>query len=385
MEALGEAAGSRLSLDYFVAPSPHGILPFPYGELTLLRLPGMPFTSGPGGSLRWLFPSRRPSGLSFQLEPGSTLQEAPPGGRRRAGLTATGPGTESAERFSRQLVPGEVPAQELASRLSGALQRFDYTLENPSGSASNPLQHFLEVSRAGHCEYFASALALMLRYRDIPARVVNGYRLGPWIPEGGYWLVTQNEAHSWVEYYDEPARLWRVADPTPAAPPTGLAAGTFWAAYQRWTDALRFRWDRHVVRFSEEDQLEGLEWFQSRVSELPRWRPGRSAWVPAVLVASAGLALWAIRRYQPRREPSQGGLKPLLPLLRATGRPLQPGSGETARQWLLRLAHLFPVRAEALRRVAEEVDAVAYGGQDGRQLKAMARKEAKTLRRLRRS
>jgi transglutaminase-like putative cysteine protease len=377
----------QMSLEYFVAPSPHGILPFPYGRLALLAPQGMPITQGPGGSLRWLYPSRRPIPLRFLLEPATTLAEAAPKGRRRALLTATGQGTESAERYCRRLIPGELPAVELANRLVESLRTFRYTLDNPSGNATNPLQNFLEISRAGHCEYFASALALMLRYRGIPARVVNGYRLGPWIAEGGYWLVTQNEAHSWVEFYDAGTSAWRVADPTPAAPATGLEAGTLWASLQRWTDAMRFRWDRHIVRFSDEDQLAGLEWIQSQFSGLPNRLPARAPWISALIIALTSLLVWGARRFRPhgRSKPSEAEheLKPLRPLLQATSSLLQPGSGETARQWLLRLSYLVPERADALTQVADEADAVAYGGGEPERLKTLVKTEAKTWRRSR--
>ncbi|HWQ09602.1 MAG TPA: DUF3488 and transglutaminase-like domain-containing protein, partial [Holophaga sp.] len=275
------SSGGALTLDYFVAPSPSGVIPFPYGRLAIDPPEGMPLRPGPGGSLRWRYPTRRPMPLRFALEPSSLPSEPAPVGARRALLVARGQGTESADVYSRTVVPGEVPARELAERLTRSLHAFHYTLLNPSGGARNPLQDFLERTRAGHCEYFASALALMLRYRGVPARVVNGYRLGPWIAEGGYWIVTQNEAHSWVEYYDEADGTWRVADPTPAAPPGGLAADTFWAAFQRWTDAVRFRWDRHVVRFSDQDQLAGFTWAQARLLALPEWRPDRRTWLAA--------------------------------------------------------------------------------------------------------
>lgn len=388
-DALAGMSSQQSPLEYFVAPSPHGILPFPYGRLALLQPQGMPIVGGPGGSLRWLYPSRRALPLRFLLEPPTALPEAPPRGWRWALLTATGKGTESADRYSRSLFPGELTARELAKRLSESLRTFKYTLDNPSGNAANPLQHFLEISRAGHCEYFASALALMLRYRGIPARVVNGYRLGPWIAEGGYWLVTQNEAHSWVEFYDLETKAWRVADPTPAAPARGLEAGTLWAAFQRWTDALRFRWDRHIVRFSGEDQVAGLDWLQSRVSELPNWRPGRIPLSSAFLVALVSLLVWRFRpwwqRYARSKLPkSVHGLTPLKPLLRAAGRPFQPTPSETARQWILRLARRKPERAEALTQVAKAADAVAYGGEEARHLKSLVKTEAKAWRKSRR-
>lgn len=388
--ALTGASTDRIALEYFVAPSPSGILPFPYGRLWLVPPEGMPVQDGQGGSLRWMYPSRRPIPLRFMLEPAATLAEPPLTGRRRALLTDTSEGTESAERYGRRVVPGEASAREAAERLTTSLRTFQYTLANPSGGAANPLQDFLERSRAGHCEYFASALALMLRYRGIPARVVNGYRLGPWISEGGYWLVTQNEAHSWVEYYDDAALAWRVADATPAAPPAGLEIGTFWAAFQRWTDAIRFRWDRHVVRFSDQDQLAGVEWVHARLAGLPDWRPGRRTMFSALLLGLAGLVAWAAWRSRPllarakRKEPERG-LKALKPLLRAAGRSFRPSSGETARRWLLRLSWRVPEQAAALARLADEVDAVAYGGGDPRRLKGMVKAEARLWRRVVRS
>ena len=342
---------------------------------------------GPGGSLRWRYPSRRTLPLQLGLEPRDGPNEPAPAGQRRVLLTDTGEGTESADRYSRTEVPGELPPQALAERLTASLRTFRYTLSNPSGGARNPLQDFLERTRAGHCEYFASALALMLRYRNIPARVVNGYRLGPWIAEGGYWLVTQNEAHSWVEYYDTTAGAWRVADPTPPAPPGALGVDTFWAAFQRWTDALRFRWDRHVVRFSDQDQVAGVSWLRTKLAELPAWRPGRELLNPALWAAGIGLAAWAAWRFRPwpkagspRRQVQ--GLRQLKPLLRAVGPRFQPGTSETARQWLLRLSFRVPERAGFLARVADEADAVAYGDGNPHRLKALARLEAKAWRKI---
>jgi hypothetical protein len=378
------ATPGQLQLDCFVAPSPQGILPLPYGRLGLAPPPGMPLRSGFGGTVRWMYPSRRPLPLRILADPAFPITERPPGGKRWSLLTQTGVGTESADRWARQRVPVELPPQELADRLTHTLQTFRYTLDNPSGKAANPLQDFLEHSHSGHCEYFASALALMLRYRGIPARVVNGYRLGPWIGEGGYWLVTQNEAHSWVEYFDAGTRSWHVADPTPPAPPDLLGAATLWAFFERWTDALRFRWDRNVVRFSGEDQLAGLEWMRSRVATLPDWRPSRSEAFALALASALGgaLLLWRRTRRSGRFKGSLAisayALVPLKPLLRVAGRRnLPPASGETLRHWLGRLSTQLPERSAALAAIAAEADAVAYGDRGAGPLKALVKAETK--------
>jgi transglutaminase-like putative cysteine protease len=376
----------RLGLDLFIAPNPEGIIPLPYGRVGLLPLQGMPAVAGPGGGLRWLYPTRRPLSLRLVLEPSGPLPARPPGGRRLALLTDTGTGTESADRWSRREVPGDLPPVPLAEQLTRRLRAFAYTLDNPSGSAPNPLQDFLERTHAGHCEYFASALALMLRYRGIPARVVNGYRLGPWIPEGGYWLVTQNEAHSWVEYYDGATQAWQVADPTPPAPPAGLDARTLMASFQRWTDALRFRWDRYVVRFSDQDQLAGLERVQGWAARLPDWRPDRGQAAGLLVVIVSASALWLLLRRRPsgpapRRDPLAGGAIPALrPLLRAAGRDHGPRAGETVRQWLGRLAAACPDRASVLERIAGEAESAAYGRGGASRLNSLVKAEARVLR-----
>jgi protein-glutamine gamma-glutamyltransferase len=370
-------------VEAFLSPSPLGVIPLPYGIAGLSGADPMYLGTGPGGSLRLNFPSRQVTPLPMSL--GEVRRAAPLlretlTARRRTLLTYPGEGAAYLERWSRREVPGEVSPQDLAERLVARLRTFTYTLDNPSAGAPDPLRDFLERSRAGHCEYFASALALMLRQRDVPARVVNGYRLGAWIAEGGYYLVTQNEAHSWVEYHDRGAGGWRVADPTPPAPPGLLQGGGLLAALQRWTDATRFRWDRYVVRFSDADQVAGLEWFRSRAESvtLPRLGAGFTRRGPALgtlLVLLLPVAGWLWRR--PRVLP--GHLPQLIPLLRATAHT-PPRRHDTVRTWLLRLARLRPERRQALEHLAEVAEAAAYGGEGPARLGPLVAQERRAWR-----
>jgi protein-glutamine gamma-glutamyltransferase len=373
----GTASARGLDLDLFLGPSPLGVVPLPYGRTALDPPQGMPLRLGDGASLRLLYPTPRMIPIHLRCQDEALDREPVPEGRRLARLLETGLGTESALRWSLQAAPGRLPPPVLAGRLAAALRRFRYTSDNPSGRAENPLEDFLERSRAGHCEYFASSLALMLRHRGVPARVANGYRLGPWIGEGSYWLVTQNEAHSWVEYYDPTAGGWRAVDPTPASPAPPLGGQGTWATLMRWSDSLSFRWDRYVVRFSDEDQLAGLDWLQAKAIALPRWRPDRRQ-VTAAVLAAILLVLFRFRRlplpWTPRRGPQ--GIPQLRPLLRRTRREAPVREGETARVWLLRLADLRPDRAEALSALARETDAVAYGGREAIRLATLAREES---------
>ena len=85
----------------------------------------------------------------------------------------------------------------------------------------DPVEDFLVNRKEGHCEYFASALALLLRSIDIPARMVNGFKGGDWNDLAEVMNVRQKHAHSWVEAYRRrptarDAPIWMTLDPTPA-------------------------------------------------------------------------------------------------------------------------------------------------------------------------
>lgn len=379
--------GGALSAEAFVSPSPMPVIPLPYGRATLVPPEGERLRAGPGASVRWWFPMRRILPLKLSVQPQEGEPERPPAGTRRALLTRAGADTDSALRWSLATAPEDLPPSQLAAKLSGALRTFRYTLDNPSGGAADPLADFLERTRAGHCEYFASALAAMLRRRGVPARVVNGYRLGTWIAGGGYYLVTRNEAHSWVEYYDPDQRAWRVEDPTPAAPASALGAGSFLSALARLADSARFAWDRNVVRFSDEDQMAGLEWLQAKVGGLAPDRlrePLRTGLAIAAEVGALAALAWASRALLPRAAGgpgSPGRLPQLRPLLRAAGSQRRPAPGETARVWLTRLGTLRPDRSAPLEALARAADAVAYGGGEASDLARLAREEAKAWRR----
>lgn len=75
---------------------------------------------------------------------------------------------------------------------------------------------FLFDLQRGYCDYFASAMALMLRSQDVPARIVSGYAGGQFNAEKGIYEVRQNVAHTWVEAYF-PGYGWQRFEPTPAS------------------------------------------------------------------------------------------------------------------------------------------------------------------------
>ncbi len=84
---------------------------------------------------------------------------------------------------------------------------FGYTLELPKTEPDDPLAFFLFHRKKGHCEYFASAMAVMLRVLHIPSRVITGFQSGVYNPISGSQLIRTSDAHSWVEAW-LPDRGW---------------------------------------------------------------------------------------------------------------------------------------------------------------------------------
>jgi hypothetical protein len=349
-----------LQAEFLFTSSAQGILTLP-PRLVKLEPAGAPIISGAGASLRWRFPRSRTIPLTVTWMAGLTyLQEPVLSVRRLELLTRLDSSHEAARRASFRFAPDILTAPGLVHSLEASLRRFRYTLDNPSGKALNPLEDFLERTQAGHCEYFASAMALMLRARGVPARVVNGYRLGPWIPEGGYFRVSQNEAHSWVEYWHE--GRWATSDPTPQGAVAAISQTQGLKTLERWVDAIRYRWDRYVVRFSDQDQLAGFSWLQGQFQSWEwRWKAPSKAAQGALALAVLAWLFWRSRsRWRPAHE-GPGQIRALRALLRHTRKSVPIGPGDTARSWLLRLAALRPERQEALQQLADAIEAQTYG------------------------
>jgi transglutaminase-like putative cysteine protease len=106
---------------------------------------------------------------------------------------------------------------------------FRYTDTPPASSAAAPLVDFVTRTRAGYCQHFAGAMALMLRYLGVPARVAVGFSSGMYDAKSGVWRVTDHDAHAWVEVWFR-GYGWLPFDPTPAARPGRGQLGAPYAA-----------------------------------------------------------------------------------------------------------------------------------------------------------
>jgi hypothetical protein len=114
--------------------------------------------------------------------------------------------------------------------------RFEYALyQGPRPDGASALAHFLTVSRAGHCEFFATAGVLLLRSAGIPARYAVGF--SPEAGGDGAWLARGRDAHAWCLAWIDGA--WRDVDLTPGTWRGAEAAARPWweGARDAWSDA----------------------------------------------------------------------------------------------------------------------------------------------------
>jgi hypothetical protein len=127
---------------------------------------------------------------------------------------------------------------------------FVYTLQLPRTVPQDPLATFLFERKQGHCEYFASSMAVMLRALGIPSRVVNGFRTGEFNDVTSQYVVRASNAHSWVEAYF-PNYGWAAFDPTPGS---FIPTRTGWSRVSLYVDAMSSFWREWIVDYDASHQ-----------------------------------------------------------------------------------------------------------------------------------
>jgi transglutaminase-like putative cysteine protease len=130
---------------------------------------------------------------------------------------------------------------------------YQYSLDLKAGGP-DPLADFLFHVRSGHCEYFSTAMVVMLRTRGIAARVVNGFLPGEYNEASGAYTVRQSDAHSWVEVYFPRTNSWVTFDPTPPAGRTARVRTGLAAQLSKYTEALELMWFQYVVGYDKQEQ-----------------------------------------------------------------------------------------------------------------------------------
>jgi len=133
--------------------------------------------------------------------------------------------------------------------------QFGYTLDLKAGG-EEPLADFLFNVREGHCEYFATAMTMMLRTQGIAARVVNGFQRGEYNETADMFVVKQRDAHSWVEVYFPKEKVWITFDPTPAVGQNISENADFgmMGVARKYLDALEALWIQYFVSYDNQEQ-----------------------------------------------------------------------------------------------------------------------------------
>lgn len=252
----------------------------------------------------------------------------------------------------RQQLPATASDEVVARACSEWLQQHRrYELPGRPGFARN-LGEFLVGSGAGHCEYFATALALLLRVQGIPCRLVGGYLVHEWDPEGKVMLARARHAHAWVEVL-RPDGSWFTLDATPEADlMAGPAAASFWHSF---TEHLTQMWNQ-VVGF---DSRRRTEWLQD-LANVPAAVGHRLLAHPFATLLGLALACAALLTYhRHRRRQTAPAIVQLERAVRAAGLSLQ--DGETPRELLARASGIDAMRLADLQAAALHHESSRYG------------------------
>ena len=264
------------------------------------------------GSLRM---KRRPP-EGFQYEAYSLLEDPPEtaaspwpvpvldGETRHLTLELPAPLDARIAPLAREWTAGAATDLERARVVERRLRTsFGYTLELPRQEPADPLAYFLFTRRKGHCEYFASAMTVMLRTLGIPARLATGFQSGVYNPITDLWLVRASDAHSWVEAWI-PGHGWSTFDPTPPDPSLhgfslaarmGLyldAADTFWKEWVVSYDPMRQ--GTLAERVERGARRLGIGWFDT-LNGAEDWDLHAARWLRRSaprLALALGLAAW---------------------------------------------------------------------------------------------
>ena len=149
-------------------------------------------------------------------------------------------------------------------------QNFKYSLDT-RGEGEDPLADFMFRARAGHCEYYSTAMAVMLRSVGVAARVVNGFQMGEYNDAADVFTVRQSDAHSWVEAYFPETDAWVTFDPTPSADrPFGANGAGPRGALAKYAEALEMFWIQYVADYDKQQQQQLATTLRDRLGEYQR-------------------------------------------------------------------------------------------------------------------
>jgi len=175
----------------------------------------------------------------------------------------------------------EQTSEQTLEKLNQTLRGWTYDLQAPI-DAKQPIVSFLKNQR-GHCELYATTLALAARTLGLPSRIVNGYFGGEWNQAGEFLIVRQQHAHSWVEVWMN--GQWQHFDPTPNS--RWQLTGVRFPAWDELWETVKLNWYRYVLSFQNDDR-------EALVKQLINWLKTSLIWL--VAGTSSVLAIMILMR-----------------------------------------------------------------------------------------
>ena len=173
------------------------------------------------------------------------------------------------DELAEEVARGALTPIDIARRIEQHMRTsYDYSLDLSQIGDVDPLADFLFDVKAGHCEFFATSMVMLLRARRIPARLVNGFQMGEYSELSDSFTVRQSDAHSWVEMYFSNFG-WVPFDPTPPAGLSNYDSG-FVAQLRRYFEGIEMFWQERIVGFGHGEQLAMLASFQQNLSNFER-------------------------------------------------------------------------------------------------------------------
>jgi transglutaminase-like putative cysteine protease len=158
---------------------------------------------------------------------------------------------------AQHIFPIDASNEEIARRIEHHLRtNFQYTLDLTDSrkmfAGSDPVVAFLTKVKKGHCEYFASAMALMCQSLNIPARIVVGFKCDEYNTISGQYIIRQSHAHTWVEVLT--AKGWMTFDPTSGREANTKRTAGMMGSIKHFVDFLEYKWAEKVVAYENRDR-----------------------------------------------------------------------------------------------------------------------------------
>lgn len=233
-------------------------------------------------------------------------------------------------------------------------ENYSYTLDpgNP-WPGQDPLHYFLFSNKAGYCQYFATAMADMLRSLGVPTRLVNGYGPGKYDPKQGKYVVRESDAHTWPEVYF-PGYGWIPFEPTPDGTYFPIQRGTVSSSGSDTSGAATIAPTPAPEPSSRPDRSDTGSAAGHRM-ELPSLR----TWTPVAAVLLLVLVLLYVAASRYLRPPTVAGVwRRAKRLTQLAGVP--PNAGDTPIEFGDRVAGEFPEAAGGMRQLAVDFAVAAY-------------------------